>query len=185
MSTGLFPLLLLDLSDISLDFDLSKKTDQLVDGRWCLWVAMLHASLRSLGMMSSRLSQHVTRSIMHLLEGAKHEMAMSSESAAAVPVRHTHRWMCPTKSALTNVASTVIKKCMTEQELQLQIEQFLNRHGITPTTFGLWAMNDSRFVFDLRNGRMCYGKTVRRVLSFMVEYDRKQEAKRLRIMTQA
>jgi len=135
--------------------------------------------------MSVRLSQHVARSIMHLLEGSKHEMPTFSESAVAVRVRHTHRWMCPTKSALTNEVSTTIRRCMTEEELQLQIEQFLNRHGLTPTTFGLWAMNDSRFVFDLRNGRMCYGKTMRRVLSFMAEYERKQDAKRLRLMSQA
>jgi hypothetical protein len=66
-------------------------------------------------------------------------------------------------------------------ELFLQrIEQFMTQHGITPTTFGLWAMNDSRFVFDIRSGRQCLGKTMRRVYAFMAMYETEQEAKRLR-----
>lgn len=58
----------------------------------------------------------------------------------------------------------------------------MERHKLTPTTFGLWAMNDSRFVFDVRNGRECFGATIRRVYQFMTEYDAKQEARRLRGM---
>lgn len=65
--------------------------------------------------------------------------------------------------------------------MQQRIEDFMQRHAITPTTFGLWAMNDSRFVFDVRAGRDCMGSTIRRVLSFMEEYEAKQEAKRLRL----
>lgn len=45
-------------------------------------------------------------------------------------------------------------------------------------------MNDSRFVFDLREGRACFGKTMRRVQHFMAEYERKQEAKRLRLASE-
>ena len=73
---------------------------------------------------------------------------------------------------------------MNEEEFQLQVEQFLHRHGLTATTFGLWAMNDSRFVFDLRNGRTCYGRTLRRVRQFMMDYEAKQDAKRLRMAGQ-
>ena len=58
----------------------------------------------------------------------------------------------------------------------------MERHKLTPTTFGLWAMNDSRFVFDVRNGRECFGKTIRRVFHFMADYEVKQEAKRQRQM---
>jgi len=60
------------------------------------------------------------------------------------------------------------------------VEHFIERHRLTPTTFGLWAMNDSRFVFDLRNGRMCFGATIRRVYRFMAEYEAEQVAKQLR-----
>ena len=59
------------------------------------------------------------------------------------------------------------------------------RYGLKPTTFGLWAMNDSRFVFDLRNGRSCSLATVGRVRRFMDEYAIKQEAKRLRLLADA
>jgi len=70
---------------------------------------------------------------------------------------------------------------MTDEDFLLLIEQFIQRHPISPTTFGLWAMDDSRFVFDLRKGRACYGKTMVRVRRFMDEYEKKQEAKRQRI----
>ena len=70
---------------------------------------------------------------------------------------------------------------MTEEEFQLAIEQFLERHKLTPTTFGLWAMNDSRFVWDVRNGRRCFGSTMRRVIDFMAAYEAKMEARRLRL----
>jgi len=33
------------------------------------------------------------------------------------------------------------------------IERFLNRTGLAPTTFGRLAACDPRLVFDLRNGR--------------------------------
>lgn len=82
---------------------------------------------------------------------------------------------------LTYGLRPTICKCMTEDEFQLVVEHFIQRHRLKPTTFGLWAMNDSRFVFDLREGRMCYGRTIRRVCRFMAEYEAKQEAKRLRM----
>lgn len=82
---------------------------------------------------------------------------------------------------LTDGRAPIICKCMTDDEFQLQVEAFIARHGLSPTTFGLWAMNDSRFVFDLRSGRTCFVKTMRRVYQFMAEYERKQEAKRLRM----
>lgn len=70
---------------------------------------------------------------------------------------------------------------MIDEDFQLKVEQFIERHGLSPTTFGLWAMDDSRFVFDLRNGRNCFGKTIRRVYRYMAEYEAKQEAKRERL----
>ena len=71
---------------------------------------------------------------------------------------------------------------MIDEEFQLKIEAFMERHKLTPTTFGLWAMNDSRFVFDVRNGRASFGATIRRVYRFMEEYEAKQEAKKHREM---
>lgn len=69
---------------------------------------------------------------------------------------------------------------MTTDDFQLQVEAFIDRHKMSPTTFGLWAMDDSRFVFDLRKGRNCLFTTVKRVRQFMAEYDRKQEARKQR-----
>ena len=69
---------------------------------------------------------------------------------------------------------------MTEEEFQLVVEGFLVRHRLTPTTFGLWAMNDSRFVFDLREGRSCSLATVGKVRRFMDEHQRKQARRKQR-----
>lgn len=69
---------------------------------------------------------------------------------------------------------------MTEEEFQLVVEGFLVRYGLAPTTFGLWAMGDSRFVFDLRRGRVCSLTTVSKIRRFMSEYRLKQEAKLLK-----
>lgn len=80
----------------------------------------------------------------------------------------------PTNGVLTEAALIIYCECMIDDDFQLRIEEFMARHRLTPTTFGLWAMNDSRFVFDLRNGRACFGKTMRRVLVFMNDYDAKR-----------
>jgi len=69
---------------------------------------------------------------------------------------------------------------MTDAEFQLQVEAFIAKHGLSATTFGLWAMNDSRFVFDLRSGRRCFGNTISTVCRFMSEYEAKMEAKQQR-----
>lgn len=69
---------------------------------------------------------------------------------------------------------------MTEEEFKLVVEGFIARHRLKPTTFGLWAMNDSRFVFDLREGRSCSLATVGKIRKFMDEHHRKQEARQRR-----
>lgn len=92
-----------------------------------------------------------------------------------------HRnWRRPTNTVLTYCPQPIICECMIDEEFQLKVEQFIKRHDLTPTTFGLWAMNDSRFVFDLRSGRACFGTTIRKVYRFMDEYEAKQQAKKLR-----
>lgn len=88
-------------------------------------------------------------------------------------------WAYPTNPPLTASAITVISSCMTDDDFQLQVEAFISRHKMSPTTFGIWAMDDSRFVFDLRQGRNCFGRTIRRVQRFMDTYDQKQAAKKL------
>jgi predicted transcriptional regulator len=48
-----------------------------------------------------------------------------------------------------------------------EIEAFLSRKGMDPTTFGKRAMNDPKFVFDVREGRKPGLDTVDRVRAFM------------------
>lgn len=71
---------------------------------------------------------------------------------------------------------------MIDENFLSTVEHFIERYGLTPTTFGLWAMNDSRFVFDLRNGRTCFGATIRRVYRFMAKYEAEQKARKLRMI---
>lgn len=113
-----------------------------------------------------------------------------AQSGHALRVRHRaacNRQLCwahPTNHPLTTLSGRTICECMIDEDFQLTVEAFIRRHDLSPTTFGLWAMNDSRFVFDLRDGRVCFGKTIRRVYQFMDDYERKQEAKRMRLATQ-
>lgn len=50
------------------------------------------------------------------------------------------------------------------------VEAFLERHEMPPTTFGKLALKDPTFVFKLRNGRDCRGSTERDVRGFMENY---------------
>jgi 2,4-dienoyl-CoA reductase-like NADH-dependent reductase (Old Yellow Enzyme family) len=48
-----------------------------------------------------------------------------------------------------------------------RIERHLRRSGTPMTRFGREALNDPRFVPDLRNGREVRAKTVARVLAYI------------------
>ncbi len=47
------------------------------------------------------------------------------------------------------------------------IERYLKRTGTPPTRFGREAVNDPRFVFDLRNGREAGPEVQARVRAFL------------------
>ena len=47
------------------------------------------------------------------------------------------------------------------------VETFLMKTGMPPTTFGQRVMNDGSFVFDLREGRTVTLKTMERVTTFI------------------
>lgn len=51
--------------------------------------------------------------------------------------------------------------------LRRRIELYLRRNRMSPTRFGRDAVNDPRFVFDLRNGRELREKTVARVAAWL------------------
>lgn len=54
--------------------------------------------------------------------------------------------------------------------LQQQIERFLRKTGLAPTTFGRLAAHDPRFVFDVRNGRQVGEALARRVRAWIAEH---------------
>jgi hypothetical protein len=51
--------------------------------------------------------------------------------------------------------------------LRRRIERYLRRTCTPPTRFGLDAVNDPRFVFDLRNGRKVRKTTAFRVHAWL------------------
>ena len=48
------------------------------------------------------------------------------------------------------------------------IERYLRNSGVAPTRFGRDAVNDPRFVLDLRNGREPRASTAERVIAHIV-----------------
>lgn len=51
-----------------------------------------------------------------------------------------------------------------------RIEVFLQKSGVPATRFGRDAVNDPRFVFDLRRGREPGPRTVARIVDFLEKY---------------
>lgn len=51
--------------------------------------------------------------------------------------------------------------------LLIEIDRFLRRTDMPPTRFGREALNDPRFVFDVRRGRECGGKVRERVRAYI------------------
>lgn len=57
---------------------------------------------------------------------------------------------------------------MSELEVfKSQVEQYLERHGMTPTRFGKQFANDPLFVFQLRSGREPRSATRHKILEAM------------------
>jgi hypothetical protein len=52
-----------------------------------------------------------------------------------------------------------------------EIEAFLARSGMSPTAFGLKALNDPRFVHGLRDGREPRWRTLERARDFIRQQD--------------
>ncbi len=52
-----------------------------------------------------------------------------------------------------------------------RVEKYLRSTKTPPTRFGRDAVGDSRFVFDLRDGREPRSATVQRVLAFLADQE--------------
>lgn len=59
----------------------------------------------------------------------------------------------------------------THEQLLSEIEGFLARHRIAPTTFGLRSVNDAKLVANLRSGADVTTRTLDRVRSYMRRQD--------------
>lgn len=58
-----------------------------------------------------------------------------------------------------------------EQELLAEIRAFSAQHGMSPSRFGLLALNDKNFIRDLEDGqRRLLMQTAERVRAFMAGY---------------
>ena len=58
-----------------------------------------------------------------------------------------------------------------------RVEKYLRATRTPPTRFGREVLGDSRFVFDLRDGRNPRPMTVARVLAFLSNHDDRQVRK--------
>lgn len=59
-----------------------------------------------------------------------------------------------------------------------EIERHLRRHRIPATRFGREAVQDPRFVLDLRNGREPRPETIARVLAHMAQTEEPKPCER-------
>ena len=57
------------------------------------------------------------------------------------------------------------------RQLLAAIEEFCNREGMAPTTFGRKALGDGRFVGRLRDGRRVREATIVRVRRFLADHE--------------
>ena len=57
-------------------------------------------------------------------------------------------------------------------ELLEQVEAYLARTKVPPSTFGRMALGDPRFVDDLRSGRRPRPKTQERVCAYLISDER-------------
>ena len=57
--------------------------------------------------------------------------------------------------------------------LLYRVERYLRTTRTPPARFGRDVLGDSRFVFDLRDGRQPRAKTERRVLAFIETHDQR------------
>jgi len=60
-----------------------------------------------------------------------------------------------------------MKQHPTARELLAEIERFLHRHDMNPTTFGIDCMNDGNYLSRLRRGRTPTLQTIDKVRAYI------------------
>lgn len=66
----------------------------------------------------------------------------------------------------------------TVETLLRDVERFIEQHGLSPSVFGLLAVNDGHLVRDLRDGVDIRSSRIDRVRKFMETYRRPLERTR-------
>jgi predicted transcriptional regulator len=56
-----------------------------------------------------------------------------------------------------------------------RVERFLRRHGMAPSTFGRLAQNNSKFIHNMRAGRISRPETMNQIERFMRDYEAEQK----------
>lgn len=64
---------------------------------------------------------------------------------------------------------------LSRAEFLTTIENFLIKHKMSASTFGVKAKAEPNLVFDLREGRQCREEIQQKVLAFMKEYEINKE----------
>lgn len=59
---------------------------------------------------------------------------------------------------------------MQKDEFKKTVEQFIEEKQISETAFGILALKQPNFVFQLKEGRECREATQEKVLEFMANY---------------
>ena len=59
---------------------------------------------------------------------------------------------------------------MTKDEFRKKVEDFINNNQISETSFGVLALKQPLFVFQLKEGRECREATQEKVLAFMESF---------------
>lgn len=66
---------------------------------------------------------------------------------------------------------------MDKNTFRSEIEKFLKKHKMAPSTFGVLANKEPNLVFLIREGRECREATQKRILDFIKNY-KKQKGKK-------
>ena len=65
---------------------------------------------------------------------------------------------------------------MDRDRLLTKIENFKAATGMSDTAIGLQAVNDGKFVSELRTGRRCWPETAQRVVDFIDKHTKRAAA---------
>jgi hypothetical protein len=60
---------------------------------------------------------------------------------------------------------------MNNDELLRELDEFMTRHGVADSTFGIRCLNDSHLLERIRDGRPIRRSTIVKIRKFMARYE--------------